>query len=94
MNGRDRYIFGPLVGSTTWNPASIANTSSTSVAVSVPGAALTDFAQAAFSLDVTDLQLTADVTAADTVSCVLANNTGGAVDLGSGTVYVKVEKRQ
>ena len=38
--------------------------------------------------------LTAAVTAADTVTCVLANNTGGAVDLSSGTLYVMVIPRE
>ena len=52
-----------------------------------------DFAIASFSRDVTDLVLNAQVTAADTVTCILANNTGGAIDLASGTVYVKVIKR-
>ena len=37
-----------------------------------------------------DLQLTADVTAADTVTCVLSNSTAGAVDLAAFTVKVLV----
>lgn len=80
--------------SDTWDPASIADGDKEAKDVTVTGAALGDFAIASFSLDVADLQLSADVTAADTVTCVLSNNTGGAVDLGSGTVYIKVLKRQ
>jgi len=38
------------------------------------------------------LQLGAAVTAANTVTCVLSNNTGGAIDLGSGTLKVMVIK--
>ena len=80
-------------GSATWNPGSIADGNEEATTVTVTGAALGDFAIASFSLDVTDLVLDAEVTAANTVTCVLANNTGGAIDLGSGTLYVRVFKR-
>jgi len=80
-----------LVGSATWDPASIADGDEEAKEVTVTGAALGDFVVAvSFSLDVADLQLTADVTAADTVTCILSNSTGGAVDLSSGTVSVRV----
>ena len=79
-----------MSASATWNPASILDGDEAAVNVTVPGAQLGDFAFASFSLDVADLALTADVTAADTVTCVLHNSTGGAVDLGSGTLRVKV----
>jgi len=82
-----------LTGSATWNPGSIANYEEEAKEVTVTGAALGDFAIASFSLDVTDLVLNAQVTAANTVTCILANNTGGAVNLDSGTVYVKVIPR-
>jgi len=84
---------GYLEGSATWNPASIADGNEEAKEVTVTGAALGDFAIASFSLDVTDLVLDAQVTAANTVTCVLANNTGGAIDLGSGTARVKVLKQ-
>ena len=74
----------------TWNPASIATAAEAVTEVTVPGAKLGDFAFASFSLDVADLVLSAAVTAANTVTVSLANVTGGAVDLGSGTVRVKV----
>lgn len=82
-----------LHGSATWNPGSIAGGAEEAATVTVTGAALGDYAVASFSLDVTDLVLDAQVTAADTVTCVLANNTGGAIDLASGTVYVRVFRR-
>ena len=50
-------------------------------------------AEASFSADTQGLSLTATVTAANTITCVLANNTGGIVTLGSGTVYVRVMKK-
>lgn len=79
--------------SATWDPGSIANGAKEPKDVTVTGAALGDYAQASFSLDVADLQLDAQVTAANVVTCVLSNNTGGAVDLGEGTVYVRLIKR-
>jgi len=82
-----------LSGSATWDPGSIANGAEEVKEVTVTDAGLGDFAIASFSLDVSDLQLTADVTAADTVTCVLSNSTGGAVNLGSGTLRVKVIKK-
>jgi len=77
----------------SWNPGSIAAGGKEAKDITVTGAALGDFAIASFSLDVEDLILNAQVTAADTVTVVLANNTGGAINLGSGTVYVRVFKR-
>lgn len=74
----------------TWNPGNILDGDETAVDVTVPGAQLGDFAFASFSVDVADLVLDANVVAADTVAVVLNNNTGGAVDLASGTVRVKV----
>ena len=74
----------------TWNPGSILDGNEEVVEVTVPGARLGDFAFASFSVDVADLVLSADVTAADTVTAILANNTGGAIDLASGTLRVKV----
>ena len=70
--------------------ASIADAASLGTTVAVPGAKLGDFAMVSCSLDVVDLSLTADVTAANVVTFVLNNNTGGAVDLASATFRVKV----
>ena len=79
-----------MTASATWDPASIADGNEVAVEVTVPDAKLGDFVLASFSLDVADLMLTAAVTAANTVTAVLANNTGGSVNLGSGTLRVKV----
>ncbi|RJR14277.1 hypothetical protein C4588_00375, partial [Candidatus Parcubacteria bacterium] len=43
-------------------------------------------------IDVADLAITASVTAEDTVTVQLNNNTGGAIDLASQTVTVFVDK--
>lgn len=86
-------LFNPMVwltGSDTWDPGSIADGDEEAKEITVTGAALGDIAIASFSLDVADLVLDANVTAADTVTAVLANNTGGAVDLASGTILARV----
>jgi hypothetical protein len=87
-------IFNPgvlLKGSDTVDFASIADGDEAAADITVTGAALGDPVEVvAPGIDVADLQLTATVTAADTVSVVAANNTGGAVDLGSQTIIVRV----
>lgn len=92
----DRDLFGalvPLSGSVTWDAASIADGDMEAKDITVTGAALGDFVLVAPSIDITDLQLTGTVTAANTVSAVLSNSTGGAVDLASMTVYARVLPR-
>ena len=83
-----------LVESATWDAGSIADGAEEAKEVTVTGATLGDFAIASLSIDIADLQLSADVTAADTVTCVLSNSTGDAVDLASATVRVMVIKQQ
>jgi len=82
-----------LTGSATWDAGSIADGNEEAQEITVTGAALGDFViGVSFSLDVQDLQLTADVTAANTVTAVLSSS-GDTVDLASGTVRVVVMKR-
>ena len=90
---QERLVQDDLKGSATWDPGSIAHGNEEATNVTVTGAELGDYAIASFSLDVTDLELDAEVTAADTVTCVLSNSTGGAIDLGEGTVYARVFRR-
>lgn len=80
----------PLNSSVVWNPPSIASGASASTTVTVSGAALGQPVSASFSLDLMGLGISAYVSALNTVSVVLVNNTGAPVDLGSGTVFVKV----
>jgi len=83
---------GQVEVTATWNPDSIANGSSASTTVTVSGAALGDYAIVSFSLDLSGLTLSAYVSAANTVTVVLSNLTGAAVNLASGTVSVLVFK--
>jgi hypothetical protein len=85
----DRY----LDGSVTWDPASIADGDNATTTCTVTGAVAGDFVELSFTNSLSGLTLTGYVSAADTVTAVLANNTGGAVDLSSGTLYARVRKR-
>ena len=78
-----------LAGSATVDFGSIADGNEEATDITVTGAALGDIVMVSHSLDVEDLQLTADVTAANTVS-VVASSSGDTVDMGSGTVRVLV----
>jgi len=88
--GIHSWAVGQLETTATWNPASISAALSVTTTVTVTGAALGDYAIASFSLSLSGLTLTAYVSAANTVTVVLANNTAAAVDLASGTLSVLV----
>lgn len=83
-------LAGILTGSATWDAASIADGDMESKDITVTGAALGDFVMVSLSIDNVDLTLSGTVTAANTVTATLANNTGGAVDLASCTVRAVV----
>jgi hypothetical protein len=77
-----------LKASKTFDPPSIAAAGTTTTTVTATGAVLGDTFIPSFSLSLAGLQLTAYVSAADTVTCVFQNPTAGAVDLASGTLAV------
>jgi len=81
-----------LQGSETKDWGSIADDTELEEDVTVTGAALGDFAVASMGVDTVAAQLTASVTAADTVTVVISNVSGGAIDLASQTLSVKVFK--
>jgi hypothetical protein len=83
-----------LSGDKAWDASSIADGDEEALEITVQGAALGDFVLSSLSIDVADLVLSGAVTAADTVTLILANNTGGAVDLGAATAYCLVIKKQ
>jgi hypothetical protein len=72
----------------TWDPGNIVSGGSASTTVTVTGAALGDFAIASFSLDLQGMVAHAYVSAADTVTVVLNNLSGGALNLASGTLKI------
>lgn len=75
----DAIVFTAVV-----TEASIASGAVSAGDITVPGAALGDFVMLASKSDIADLVVTAQVTAANTVTITLANNTGGAVTAMSG----------
>ena len=74
----------------TWDPGSLADGVQESKDFTVVGAALGDASFAGAGVDVVDILVSCVVTAADTVTVTLANETGGTVDLASSTWYVYV----
>ena len=90
LNESISNAFPVLSGSKTWNPPSVADKASTTTTVTVTGAKLGSSVSVAFSLDLQGLQLTGYVDSADSVTVVLSNLTGGAVDLASGTLNARV----
>ncbi|NCN39984.1 hypothetical protein GW916_01915 [bacterium] len=85
--------FGGLNGSEVYDAGSIADGDEEVGEITVTGASLGDFVLASLSIDVADLTITGAVTATNTVTYQLLNNTGGAIDLASATVYVRVIPR-
>lgn len=82
-----------LSGSGASAGATLASGSTTTRTITVTGALLGDFVQASFSVDMGAISIDAKVTAADTVTVVLANNTAGGITFSSGTVYASVQQR-
>lgn len=80
-----------ITATKTWDPASVAPAGFTSTTVTATGAVVGNPVTVGFSqpLDA-GVTLTASVTAADTVTVTLVNNTLGAEDLASGTLRVDV----
>jgi len=82
-----------LSGSKTWNPSAIADGDEEALEISVSGAALGDFVLSSINVDMLDCVLRGAVTAADVVTLVIANNTGGAINIADGTAYCLVVKK-
>jgi hypothetical protein len=84
-----------FVYTATYDPGNAATGSGTfaSSDVTVPGVALGDAVlSVSFSLDTVDAVLAAAVTAANTVTVTVLNNTAGAVNLASGTIRLVIAK--
>jgi len=76
--------------SETHDFASLVDGAGETGSIAVTGAALGDFVQVSFSLDLQDMILTAYVSAADTVEYRLQNESTATVNLASGTIRVRV----
>ena len=82
-----------LEGVITYNPSNIATGSQETTTITVSGASLGDYATASFGNLLYGLSLSAEVTAANTVTVHFINNTGADVNTISGTLRVIVNKR-
>jgi hypothetical protein len=74
------------------DPASLADGAGVSNDIAAEGAVLGDFCLASFSVDVVDLSVTCNITAANVATVRHQNESGGAVDLAAYTVRVIVFK--
>jgi hypothetical protein len=82
----------PLQGTVTYDPPSLGDGVGATTTVTVAGAALGDTAVASFSLATSGIIITAWVSAANTVSVRFQNESGGTLDIGSGTLKASVQK--
>jgi len=82
-------FFGATV---TWDPANVANGSQVTTTVTVTGVKLASYniAMAGFNKDLQGMRLTAYVSADNTATVVLRNDTGGAINLAEGSLTVGV----
>jgi hypothetical protein len=88
-------VQGGFRGSATWDPASLADgAGETSSAITVTGAAFGDQVQVGVPVDLQGMLVSAYVSASNTVRIRIQNETGGVLDLASGTWRVFVHKRQ
>lgn len=77
-----------LTASNSYSPPSISAGSQTTTSVMLSGSVLGMSAQAAFSVDLSGLTLTAYVSVPNTVTCLLYNGSSTTVALSSGTLTV------
>jgi hypothetical protein len=76
----------------TYDPANLADGAGVTTTVDAPGAQLGDYVAATFSLPLQGVLLLGWVSAVGTVSVRFQNESGGAVDLASGTIKVRVSQ--
>ena len=77
----------------TIDPSSLADAAGETKSVTVTGAVLGDFVIVSAPYDLQDITVTAYVQAADTVEIRIQNESGGTIDLASGTWHVLVIKK-
>lgn len=81
-----------LCNAVTYDPPSIPAASEDTTTVSVPGAVVGDFVEVAFSQAIGVIELDAYVSAAGTVTVRFRNRSGGAINLSSGSLRVRVRR--
>lgn len=86
-------LAGILTGSATYDTASLVDGAGATTTITVTGAVLGDFVLVSFGVDLQGISVTAYVSAADTVSVRIQNESGGTLDLASTTVRALVLPR-
>lgn len=81
---------GGLTSSTSWVAPTITSGAQSTKTVTCAGAVLGQAAEASFNADLQGLVVTAYVSAADTVTVVAYNGTGGSVSIGTALLKVFV----
>jgi hypothetical protein len=79
-----------FTGEVIWNVGDIADGNEATADVTVTGANMGDFVLVSSSLDVKNLSLVGQVTAAGVVTVQLGNWTGGTLDVLTPTIHVMV----
>lgn len=88
----DNYPY--MAGSATYDPGSLGDGAGVTTTVTCNGALVGDFVTVSFSVALADITMTAWVSASNTVSVRFQNESGGTVDLASGTLKVYAQRRQ
>jgi len=88
------YVFNEsafrLMSSKIYNPASINDGASTTTSMPLDGAVVGDIVVVSFSLDLQNIVMSAYVSATSVVTVTLQNETGGTLNLGSGTLVAGI----
>lgn len=84
------FSVGQLATTATWNPSEVAAGGTQTTTVTVAGAVLGNHVSVSFSLSLQGMDMSGYVSASNTVTVVLSNLTGAAIDLASGTLSVLV----
>lgn len=87
------FGFTFIDGSAASVPVTLADGASASRTITVAGAAVGDFVSIASSVTTQGVTVIAWISAADTVSVTLLNQTGGSISLASMDLYARVQKR-
>lgn len=87
------FVNFPLMASATYDPPSLNDGDGDTTTIAVTGAAIGDFVDAAFSQDLQGITLTAYAFQNGGVAVRFQNESGGTIDLASGTLRVIVRKR-
>lgn len=81
-----------MTGSAVYDPASLADGAGVTTNVTCFGAETGDFVEASFSISLAGVTLTASPLFSNTVAVRFQNESGGVVDLGSGTIKVRARR--